>query len=121
MGNRHPREARVVKTQRRATGRVPLAEQPFTIERINTSASVCDILCRAGVQRKQRNPNQPHTAAFDETSSVDSPLHLVSFLDTVSTTCGSGWVHAQLNTSVSTTYPPATAGSTDCIQVRRDL
>src|ERR1044071_2369768 len=77
MGNRHPREARVVKTQRRATGRVPLAEQPFTIERINTSASVCDILCRAGVQRKQRSPNQPHTAAFDETSSVYSPLHLV--------------------------------------------
>ncbi len=38
-------------------------------------------------------------------------------LDTVSTTRDSGWVHAQLWPSASTTYPPATAGGTDCVQV----
>src|ERR1044072_2239 len=41
MRNRHTREPRVVKAQRRSTGRVLLAEQPFTIERINTSPLLC--------------------------------------------------------------------------------
>src|SRR5262245_27707759 len=45
-----------------------------------------------------------------------------SFLDTVSTTCGSRWVRRRLRNiskpSASTTYPPATAGGTDCVQVR---
>jgi len=39
------------------------------------------------------------------------------YLDTVSTTCGSGWVRS-LPPSALTSYPPATAGGTDCIQVR---
>src|SRR6185503_3670954 len=33
-------------------------------------------------------------------------------------TCGSGWVRSLIDPSVSTTYPPATAGSTDGVQVR---
>src|ERR1051325_12189626 len=37
-------------------------------------------------------------------------------LDTVSTTCGSGWVRSLLAPRMSTTYPPATAGGTDRIQ-----
>jgi hypothetical protein len=42
-------------------------------------------------------------------------------LDTVSTTCGSGWVRSWaatdvLNTSVKAAHPPATAGGTDCVQ-----
>ena len=48
-----------------------------------------------------------------------------SSLDTVSTTCGSGWVRSQLgptNDLVSLArlaHPPATAGGTDCVQARR--
>src|ERR1044072_3594748 len=52
-------------------------------------------------------------------SLVVSALPQESYLNTVSTACGSGSVHAQLNLSksrASTTYPPATAGGTDCIQ-----
>jgi hypothetical protein len=42
-------------------------------------------------------------------------------LDTVSTTCGSGWVRSKaateiLNTSVMAAHPPATAGGTDRVQ-----
>ncbi len=42
-------------------------------------------------------------------------------LDTVSTTCGSGWVRScaateLLNTDVKAAHPPAAAGGTDCIQ-----
>jgi len=42
-------------------------------------------------------------------------------LDTVSTTCGSGWVRSWaatdlLKTGVKAAHPPATAGGTDCIQ-----
>jgi len=42
-------------------------------------------------------------------------------LDTVSTTCGSGWVRSYaatdlLNTSLKATHPPATAGGTDRVQ-----
>ncbi len=42
-------------------------------------------------------------------------------LDTVSTTCGSGWVRSRqatelLNTGVKAAHPPATAGGTDCVQ-----
>ena len=36
----------------------------------------------------------------------------------VSTARGSGWVRSLLDPSASTTYPPATAGGTDCVQVR---
>ena len=44
-------------------------------------------------------------------------------LDTVSTTCGSGWVRSCaateiLNTDVKAAHPPATAGGTDCVQQR---
>jgi len=42
-------------------------------------------------------------------------------LETVSTTCGSGWVRScaateLLNTFVKAAHPPATAGGTDCLQ-----
>jgi len=44
-------------------------------------------------------------------------------LDTVSTTCGSGWVRScatteLLNTGVKAAHPPATTGGTDCLQQR---
>jgi len=38
-------------------------------------------------------------------------------LDTVSTTCGSGWVRRRLHLARLRLHPPATAGGTDCIQV----
>src|SRR6185369_13092882 len=45
-------------------------------------------------------------------------------LGTVSTTCGSGWVMDQVheplaNRAPFTSYPPATAGGTDCVQAWR--
>ena len=36
-------------------------------------------------------------------------------LDTVSTTCGSGWVRSLAATLIAA-HPPATAGGTDCVQ-----
>src|SRR6185369_13079272 len=121
MRNRHAREACVIETQRRPASHILLAEQPLTIERINSSSLLC---LSFGLQGKQRNPNQPHTAALDETSSVDSSLHLFS--------CARFCVspgHSQyrprkrmgprpLDPSVSTTYPSATADGTDCVQIR---
>jgi hypothetical protein len=40
----------------------------------------------------------------------------ITLLDTVSTTCGSGWVNLQFQNRKLTSDPPATAGGTDRIQ-----
>jgi len=58
-----------------------------------------------------------------EPSSRALPLKSSTPLDTVSTTCGSGWVRSCaateiLNTDVKAAHPPATAGGTDCVQQR---
>src|SRR6185503_19058270 len=50
-------------------------------------------------------------------------LTQTAWLDTVSTTCGSGWVRSRVatdlpNTGVKAAHPPATAGGTDCVQHR---
>jgi enediyne polyketide synthase len=37
-------------------------------------------------------------------------------LETVSTTCGSGWVRSSQAVPCTATHPPATAGGTDCLQ-----
>ena len=48
------------------------------------------------------------------------PQTLHSYLDTVSTARGSGWVRrrrARLSKDWLRMHPPATAGGTDCVQV----
>jgi len=40
-------------------------------------------------------------------------------LDTVSTTCGSGWVRGRRNQIRMAAHPPATAGGTDRVQAWR--
>jgi len=44
-------------------------------------------------------------------------MFFLSHLDTVSTTCGSGWVRSNA-ARLMAAHPPATAGGTDCVQAR---